>query len=163
MDGIFTSRIRYGLQLYGKVRLESGDVICEDLKRIQIAQNNLLRLLNGSKLSDKVSIESMLNKFGVLSVNQLNAQIKLLEIWKSLNISSYPLKIKKKNTVENRLNTRAYISKRPVEIGLREITRNTSISDAIRIWNRAPMSVTTCQTVYQAKKEIKLFVRSLPI
>ena len=37
----------------------------------------------------------MLEKFKAVSVNQLNAQIKLLEIWTSLNIVDYPLKIQK--------------------------------------------------------------------
>ena len=63
VDGLFTSKIRYGLQLYGKVRLEAGDPKCEGFKSIQIAQNNMLRLLNRSKISENVSIESMLKKF----------------------------------------------------------------------------------------------------
>ena len=53
--------------------------------------------------------------------------------------------------------------KRPVEIGLNELTRKTCISDAIRVWNNAPNKVTASQSVYQAKKEIKAFVRTLPI
>ena len=105
----------------------------------------------------------MLTKFNVLSVNQLNAQIKLLEIWKSLNVSNYPLKIKQQSSENNRVNTRADVSNRPVEFGLNELTRKTCISDAVRVWNNAPSTVTSSLTVYQAKKEIKTFVRSLPI
>ena len=30
----------------------------------------------------------------MLSVNQLNAQVKLLEVWKAMNVEDYPLKIK---------------------------------------------------------------------
>ena len=38
VDGLFTSKIRYGLQLYGKVRIRSEDPTCEIFKRIQIVQ-----------------------------------------------------------------------------------------------------------------------------
>ena len=163
VDGIFTSKIRYGLQLYGKVRVEMGDPICEDLKRIQIAQNGMLRLLNGSKISDQVSIESMLKKFKILPVNQLKAQIKLLEIWKALNVEGYPLKIQQQSADINRVSTRADQRARPVEIGLKNLTKNTCVSDAIRVWNKAPVQVTSSLTVYQAKKEIKNYVTTLPI
>ena len=96
VDGIFTSKIRYGLQLYGQVRMLREDPCCADFGAIQLAQNNLLRVLNGTKIKDMVSIESLLEKFKILSVNQLNAQTKLLEMWKALNSKDYPLKIKNK-------------------------------------------------------------------
>ena len=60
---------------------------------LQLTQNNLLRMLNKTKVADKVSISSMLNKFGLLSVNQLAAQIKLTEVWKSINVENCPLNL----------------------------------------------------------------------
>ena len=78
VDGLFMSKIRYGLQLYGKVRMSEEDPTNGELKAIQVVQNNLLRMLNRSKIKDKVSIDFMLKKFNMMSVNQLNAQIKLL-------------------------------------------------------------------------------------
>ena len=45
--------------------------------------------MNGTKISDKVSTESLLKKFNIMSVNQLNAQAKLLEVWKSLNNKTF--------------------------------------------------------------------------
>ena len=33
----------------------------------------------------------MLIKFSLLSVNQLAAQIKLIEVWKSIHVEGYPL------------------------------------------------------------------------
>ena len=93
-DGLFTSKVRHGLQLLGRARLTNEDPECSALKAIQIIQNNLMRTLNGSKNSDKISIKSMLEKFGMLSVNQINASIKLMEIWKALNDDQHPLKVK---------------------------------------------------------------------
>ena len=60
MDGLFTSKIRYGLQLYGKVRFESQDPVNGDLKDIQIVQNKMMRSLLGKKISDKVHTEDLL-------------------------------------------------------------------------------------------------------
>ena len=38
----------------------------------------------------------MLEKFQMLSVNQMNAQIKLRKLWKAENVDNYPLKFEKK-------------------------------------------------------------------
>ena len=69
VDGIFTSKLRYGLHLLGKVRTTSSDPECAEFKAIQICQNNLMRSLNGSKIKDMISISTLLKKFGMLSVN----------------------------------------------------------------------------------------------
>ena len=50
VDGIFNSKIRYGLQLLGKFRLTASDTVCADLKEIQLIQNKLMRILNGTSL-----------------------------------------------------------------------------------------------------------------
>ena len=85
------------------------------------------------------------------------------EMWKALNKLDYTLKIKQQAPETNRVNTRADKNKRPCEIGTTCLTQNTCISDAVRLWNIAPKNVASCQTVYQAKKEIKAFVKLLPI
>ena len=60
VDGLFTSKIRYGLHLLGKVRVTSRDPVCAIFKAIQLVQNKMLMVLNRNQLKDKVSIESML-------------------------------------------------------------------------------------------------------
>ena len=50
---------------------------------IQKTQNKLTRFLNNAKISDKISTKTLLKNINGLSVNQLNAQIKLTELWKS--------------------------------------------------------------------------------
>ena len=81
VDGLFTSKIWCALQLYGRVRLNATDTEEAIFKSIQLVQNKLLRFLNGTV--------SLLAKFDMLAVNQLNAQIKLLEMWKSKNVDTY--------------------------------------------------------------------------
>ena len=153
----------YGLQLLGRVRNTSSDPMCADLKEIQIIQNKLLRCLNGSKINDRISTASLLQKFNTLSVNQINAQIKLQQVWKALHVENYPLNITQQSTPTIGVGTRAAQKGKPVEIGNSKLTMNTSTSDAIRIWNKAPESVTEAKSLFQAKQAIKEFVKSLPI
>ena len=82
-ESIFTSKIRYGLQLLGRIRWTDADPKCEDLMAIQKTQNKLTRFLNNSIITDKISTKTLLKNINGLSVNQLNAQIKLTELWKS--------------------------------------------------------------------------------
>ena len=72
VDGLFTSKIRYGLQLMGKVRTRNEDPECATFKAIQIVQNRLLRSLNGTQIKDRVPTQQLLTKFNMSSVNQIN-------------------------------------------------------------------------------------------
>ena len=105
---MFLSKIRYGLQLLGCVRWKENDTISSDIEAIQKCQNKLLRVLNGSVLSEKISTKSMLVKFKV--VNQMLAQIKLSEMWKSTHIANYPIKTELLPSQEQGTNTRARTS-----------------------------------------------------
>ena len=69
-----------------------SDPTNKDLEAIQKCQNKLLRILNGTRISDKVSIKSILTKMKMLSVNQMNAQIKLNGMWKSVHVVNYLIK-----------------------------------------------------------------------
>ena len=76
-DSIYNSKIRYGLQLTEKIRWTKEDPKDTNSSLLQKAQNKMLRCINNSQLGDKIRTQSMLEKFKMLSVNQMNAQIKL--------------------------------------------------------------------------------------
>ena len=100
----------------------------------------------------------------MLSVNQINAQIKLVEIWKSLNIKNYPLTVTKKSISDTQPTTRSLTSGKLVEVGgVCGLTSKTCVSDAVRLWNIAPEKVTQATSIHTAKKEIKTFVKTFPI
>ena len=163
VDGLFTSKLRYGVQLYGKVRTSAADPECAEFKAIQIIQNNLMRSLSGNKIKDMISITSLTTKLNMLSVNQLNASIKLLEIWKASNVKDYQLVVQRQSSNNSRVSTRADTSEKPLEIGRTLLAQKTCISDAIRLWNMAPPTITTCTSQSKVKPEIKKYVRQLPI
>ena len=56
----------------------------------------LVRTLQNVRMKGKVSIASILDRQKMMSVNQLLAQIKMTEMWKASNLSTYPLQIGKR-------------------------------------------------------------------
>ena len=103
-DSIYTSKIRYGLQLCSKVRWSDSETRDGVMEQLQKTQNKLFRFLNKTKISDKIRTSEIMEKLNLLSINQINAQIKLMETWKALNndkdnpIKSLKITNKKKGT-----------------------------------------------------------------
>ena len=93
VHSLWVSKLRYGFQLCTRVQLNNEERKSELTKTLQLTQNRLLRALNKTCVSDKVSAEFMLNKFNLLSVNQLAAEIKLNEVWKSFFVDGCPINL----------------------------------------------------------------------
>ena len=162
-DSLFMSKIRYGLQMLGKVRVEEDAPKNQLLVTIQKAQNKLVRLLTGTKIADKVSTRVLLEKCGLLSVNQTHAQIKLLEIWKSINVADYPIQVNRTFRPEEMATTRSLGSTQIQEYGRTYKTQKTCINDATKIWNQSPLEIKNCASLYSAKRAIKVYAKTLPI
>ena len=156
--------MRYGLQLLGKVRIKEEDPKNGLLSKLQVTQNRMARFLNNSKISDKISNKEIFRKNNLLSVNQLNCQIKLTEVWKSVNNPNYPIQwdVKKILNDDSRV-TRSTNNVTIKEIRHSSLSSTTFINDAARLWNLAPHSIRECCSIYAAKKQIKLFASTLPI
>ena len=120
---------------------------------------------NGTKISDQVSIKSMLEKFNLLSVNQLAAQIKLKEVWKSLNCENYPIKLEiYNNALKDGSHTLRHKENRIFKDTCRLQKSKISFNlDAARLWNAAPLSIKNSVTSYEAKKSSLIFVKYLPL
>ena len=54
-----------------------------------------MRYLNNMRLKDKINTDTLVTQVGMLSVNRMNAQIKLMDIWKALNNDNCPLNVVK--------------------------------------------------------------------
>ena len=135
----------------------------QEFKDIQKNQNKLLRYLNNSKVSDKISTKSILEKFNFMSVNQLNASIKLCDIWKAVNVENYPTKVNKITPRNNASLTRASANGKLKECGKTALSQATLINDATKAWNRAPKEVLDSKSYNIAKVNIKMFAKTLPI
>ena len=123
----------------------------------------MLRLLNGTRISDKISTALLLAKFNMLSVNQINAQMKLSEMWKAVNDEDHPFNLIKKESGPNVRSMRSITNEiLPVQ-SFSELSKNTFINDGIKAWNLAPLQIKSCNLYASAKTEIKKFIKSIPI
>ena len=92
-EAIFTSKIRYGLAVYGQPRLSAQDSLNGRMQKIQKIQNNMLRLINGYRRSDHINLERLRRQKKMYSVNQLTVYHVALETYNVLvNNSSEQLK-----------------------------------------------------------------------
>ena len=165
VHSLWVSKLRYGLQLCTKVFLPEDERKAASLTSLQLTQNRLLRALNNTRIKDKVSIKSMLAKFNLLSVNQLAAQIKLLEVWKSINVEGNPTEMEPYHP--NRTESNLSLRQKPNRVfndSAKFLVSGMSFNvDAARLWNRAPLNVKQAESLYMAKKHILMHVKSFPI
>ena len=162
-DSIFNSKLRYGIHLCGKVRSAESDTCQGSLEDLQKVQNKLFRLLNNSRISDKISSRSIALELNMLSVNQINAQVKLTEMWKASNVLNYLIKLTKKDQNSENRQTRSNLRGDLLLQGKSDLCNASFIFDAFKNWNLAPTSIKESKTLHKAKKEIKKFVFTLPL
>ena len=133
VDGIWTSKLRYGLQLFSEVRLTELQPKNKVMCQIQKSQNKLMRIMSHVKTTDRKSIKDLLSETDMLSVNQTAAQIKLTEMWKVVNDPLYPIKMEIKETSENCIATRSMVRKDIKEVGKSNQSKKTFVGSAGRI------------------------------
>ena len=94
----------------------------------------------------------------MMSVNQINVQIKIQEIWKSLNVPDYPIQIARQTVSVDGPSTRSSHDGHDGHDG-----QKTCLNDAIRLLNKLPESVTKCESFNQIKKQAKMFAKLMPV
>ena len=122
-----------------------------------------MRLLNNAKLSDHINNVTLFSNLNMLSVNQLNAQIKSIEVWKALNNSKNIININLPEIKENERISRNKVNGTLPVYGRSNVTQASFINDSKVIWNSAPDSVKSSKSIFSAKKAIKNWVKTLPI
>ena len=150
-------------QLYGKVRLGDLDPTDTLLDSLQTTQNKFARFIHGSTLMDRIGTKTIFKETNLLSINQLNAQIKLLEVWKSQNIKSYPTKWKTRKEELKREGLKSNNKPELVINGRTHLQSLTFINDAANVWNNAPCAIKECTSLSTVKKQIKIYIKTLPI
>ena len=99
----------------------------------------------------------------MLSVNQMNAQIKISEAWKVNQDEGHPLKLQKVVNAPNSVTTRAISKGELIETGKTDLLQSTYLNETSKAWNKTPSEIKSCNSIWAAKKEIKKFVKELPI
>ena len=62
VQSLWMSKLRYGLQLCNQVRVKSDDPENQNMKATQVAQNKMMRMLDGVSLKEHVTTKSLLKK-----------------------------------------------------------------------------------------------------
>ena len=105
----------------------------------------------------------MLDQLGWLSLNQLASEIRLVEVWKGLNIENYCLNNLFEKAESNQGRTRSAGLNKLKTCFKTKIRENSFAFPSIQLWNVAPADVTTAETEAKARKAIRSFVMTLPI
>ena len=137
----------------------------QNMKATQIAQNKMLRMLDGVSLKDHTTSSSLLQKYNLPSINQLAGEIKLMEAWKATHVPSYPFQILDNNPKRliSEREVRATTTKKWKDHAKTKAARESMSIDCARLWNFAPPEVTNAVNLAAAKREIKKFSRTLEI
>ena len=133
------------------------------MKATQTAQNKMMRMVDKVSLKDHIKSDDLLKKYNLLSVNQLAAQIKLVEAWKAVNIVNYPIKLENNQLLRNTNGREVRASTVRVwkDDSKCAVAKESFVRDAAKLWNNAPMPIKNEITRYSAKKEILKFCRTI--
>ena len=153
------SDVRCGLPLYGPIQIDAvKDPLPGCIEKLRTVFNDCLRLLCWKKRSDQESIRKMLDKLGWLSLNQLAAETRLIEAWKSINKEDYCMRevlhLRPKGNYRTRQNHIDFL-----DTGVDDIYGSAGfVHTTAKLWNKAPISVKEATSINLAKREIRKFV-----
>ena len=121
-------------------------------------------MMNGSTLKDHITTSSLLEKFNLPSVNQLAAEIKIMETWKILNVENYPIVLwqNEPNRQTNDREVRTTTIREWKEDSISKIGNCCFVIDAARLWNQLPSNIKVSTTINQAKNLTKNYCKQLP-
>ena len=118
-----------------------------------------VKITRGCTLKDRKLTKSLLEKYKLLSVNQLAANIRLIEAWKSVHIKNYPVQLEpnKKSESQTDRELRPSSTRQFNENSRTKIGEHSFCCNAAKLWNQAPLSIKEAKTLHSAKREIKKF------
>ena len=157
-DAIFNSKIRYGIALYLKPTSETEEVkarhLSTEARKLQIIQNNMIRMIFSYKPLDKVNMEELREKIGMFSVNQMNCYHVLIEAFNVIHFGSAE-KIQKKWKPNNE---RIYSNRRKMDVKIPKVKhvrcQGFSFVGA-KMWNNLPEDIKSIENPDTFKVRIK--------
>jgi len=162
-DGLVLSKIRYGLSVYGgAVRTSDQDPIDGSIQPLEVAANDVMRVLEKVGRKDGVSIKELRKRTNIPSVNQMTAQAIITETWKIAHGQADGLENVLTPLDESGIKTRAKTNGNfIVPYGSQMIRRSFSHQGAV-LWNSLPRDIRESTNVCSAKKKIRNHIHSYP-
>ena len=160
-DGLVLSKIRYGLSVYGGAIRTSDDAPFDGMIHpLEIAVNNVMRIIERVGLKDHVPIHELRSKTNIPSVNQMTAQAVLTESWKIVHGESSGLDGMLVELDESGIKTRAKANKdMKVPFGS-QLFQKSFAHQGAALWNALPNDIRQNENARSAKTKIREHIRS---
>ena len=136
-----------------KVRIHEEEPKNEEIKSLQIKMNDMLRIILNIKRKDKRSIDYMLRKCNLLSINQLTCRSILMELWKARKFNVEGIMGKFKHRDNARFKDLFKTSEDP----------KSFISIASKLWERSSKRFRETNLINVAQEEAEKLAKTLPI
>ena len=161
--GLVLSKARYGLAVYGTVRMSASSPESGLMRPLEVSINDTMRVIEGRRRRDGVSIAALREATMIPSVNQMTIQAMLMEAWKAQHLESSPI-ADLMPTVEGRKIATRSITEGHVKVPYgSKISRSSFSHQAAMLWNGAPQALRGCEEKNSAKRQIKSYTaRSFP-
>ena len=155
-NAIVTSKLRYGLGIYGKARIDENEPKCKQMTDLQTALNKALRIVINVKKMDRISNKELYERTGTLSVNQMCGEDQLRLIWNSLSNQDSPLI----QIFNSDCGPSTMLSRSKARGDLRTTSKTSTGQrnlphSAITIWNKFANQIKTSDVKQVAKKSIR--------
>ena len=163
--GLVLSKLRYGLAVYGDVRIEEGDPTPGRMRKLQVALNRIARFLTGIRLQDKIKTEELLQRAKLPHVNQMAAEQKLGETFRAgkTEIPGVTDNITLVSSKEHAMTTRGQVEGNIMLMKGETYRRDGFLHKAVRLWNALPTETKLEEDTKKFKKGVKTFSKRLPM
>ena len=155
-EAIFMSKIRYGISVYSNPKFEFNHLeqtMDPNLVKIQVVQNDLLRLIEGYRRSDHTNMKSLREKVKMMSVNQLSVYHTATEMFNIIHHSSSD-SLHEKLKIEHRGYQLRSLDDGKVKIPNKGKKSCTGFSyNGPKLWNQMPEHIrkTTIRAIFKDK------------
>ena len=172
MDGLFGSKLAYGMTVWGRVwgipgnieeEIRSPSLTKEDMRKLQVLQNKCLRLLTSSDYKTPTNI--LLQKTQKLSVHQQVAYLSLSQVF-SIHQNKSPvyhyrrLFMKTNNNTIPDTRTQNTHGINRVEFKL-SLCRTNFFYQSSRLWSSLPIHIRSAKNQFMFKKKCKAWVNAM--
>jgi hypothetical protein len=171
MDGMFLSKLMYGMTVWGRLwqipgntdeEVRSPSLTKEDLRKLQVLQNKCMRIVTNSEY--RTPTTTLLQKTNSLSVHQLIAQLSLSQVFNIYQarapVYHYNRLFTRPNSdfnVETRTNTDLSINRIDFKLSL---GRSHFFYQASRLWSSLPIHIKSSRNKSTFKKKCKIWVKA---
>ena len=158
-QSLVTSTLRYCLPVFGKVRTNEEDAIHEHSKNIQIALNDIVRLISGNKRKDHISIKSLVTEYPWAAFNRLCIECFSIEAWKYMHSNSLEVSDEFNQTYE-----RTTRSSQCKILKAKTVSSHPFIQQSVKLLNMSILEpVRTATNLQSVKNYLRKHLTKFPI